>query len=109
MARIDGLPQADPTRRPERTVARRTESRRPEGAGPTRSAETARPTDSLELSGDARRAEELHDRLAQRAAEVPDVREDRVAQARARVAAGEYDTENVRRAVADRLMEQLGL
>jgi anti-sigma28 factor (negative regulator of flagellin synthesis) len=40
---------------------------------------------------------------------MPEVREDRVAQAKARLEAGEYDSEGVKRQIADRLLEQFGL
>lgn len=109
MPRIDGVPQSDPSQRPDRVEARRAESRRAEGAGRTRSGERPQASDSVELSADAQRAQALQDRLSQEVRDVPDVREDRVAQARARMQAGEYDTENVRRVIADRLLEQMGL
>ena len=108
MSRIDGVPQSDPARRPDRTEARRTESRRAEDTGRSRSNEQAPAlsVDRVELSADAQWVQELQNQLVRY---VPDVREDRVAQARVRIQAGDYDTENVRRVIADRLLEQLGL
>lgn len=93
--RIEGTPipegpqrtrQSDPHRRQENTAA---------------AADTTDAADNVELSNTAA--------LQRAAREVPDIREDRVAQARARIAAGEFDNENVRRIIADRILDQLGL
>ncbi len=62
--------------------------------------------DSLVLSPAARREAQLQSDLAtarQALAAVPEVREERVAQARARLSEGVYDTVEVRSAVAKRL------
>lgn len=73
--------------------------------------ETGRPavepaSDSLVLSPAARREAQLQSDLAsarQALAALPEVREERVAQARARLSEGVYDTVEVRSAVAKRL------
>jgi len=62
--------------------------------------------DSLVLSPAARREAQLQSDLAtarQALAALPEVREERVAQARARLSEGVYDTAEVRSAVAGRL------
>ena len=85
----------------------------PEGLQRTRQNDTRRTQDNTEASGasDAGDSVEISDTasLQNAAREVPDIREDRVAQARARIEAGEYDNENVRRIVADRLLDQFGI
>ena len=92
--RIEGTPipegpqrtrQSDPRRPPENTAAK----------------DTIGATDSVELFDTAA--------LQSAARDLPDIREDRIAQARARIAAGEYDSENVRRVIADRILDQFGI
>lgn len=62
-------------------------------------------SDSINLSTDAQvRAE-----LTEEARNLPDVREDRIAEIRERIASGELDTEEVRRVIADRMLDQLGI
>jgi len=100
--RINELAQPDDPRRVERSGVRRTED-----AGEEAGAEAA--GDSVEVSSDARQAQDLQSRLAQEARNVPDVREDRVAEARARLAAGEYDSDEVRETIANRLLDQFGV
>ena len=65
--------------------------------------------DSVELFSDVRQAQELQSRLAQEARNAPEVREEKVAEARARLEAGEYDSEEVRETIADRLLDQFGI
>lgn len=104
MPRIHDLPPSSDPRRVERSDARRAErTARPEGSG------EAAKADSVELSEEGRQVQDLRDRLTEAARGMPEVREDRVAQARARLAAGEYDSEGVSRQIADRLLEQFGL
>ncbi len=104
MPRIHDLPPSSDPRRAERSEARRPEH----AARPERSGEAAR-ADSVELSEEGRQVQDLRGRLTEAARAMPEVREDRVAQARARLEAGEYDSEGVRRQIADRLLEQFGL
>ena len=92
--RIDGTPVPEG---PQRT--RQNEQRRSQNT--TDTSKTSGTDDSVELSDVAT--------LQSAAREVPDVREDRVAQARARIAAGEYDNENTRRIIAERILDQFGL
>lgn len=96
MPRINEIPQPDDPRRVQRSEARRAEQARRQARS-----ESAGASDRIELSENARLAEEVRN--------APDVREDRVAEARARMEAGEFDSEEVRRAIADRLLEQFGL
>ena len=80
-------------------------------AGAQETAEASRPaatgtTDSVELSAQARRQERVQVDVAsarEALAALPDVREDRVAAARARLKSGVYATEEVRGVVAQRL------
>lgn len=92
--RIDGLPAPEGPQRTRGNEPRRT----PDNA---RTKESQAPSDRVELS-EATRLQEAARKLA-------DIREDRVAQARARIAAGDYDAENVRRIIADRILEQFGV
>jgi len=94
LGKIDGTPVPEG---PQRT--RQNEPRRTQDNTATSGADDA--SDSVELSATAS--------LKNAPREVPDIREDRVAQARARIAAGEYDSENLRRIVADRLLDQFGI
>ena len=102
MPRINDLAQPDDPRRVERSETRRSEEARedsrPEPAG-----------DSVELFSDVRQAQELQSRLVQEAKNAPEVREEKVAEARARLEAGEYDSEEVRETIADRLLDQFGI
>jgi hypothetical protein len=62
--------------------------------------------DHAEISGDALKLDSLRATLAaaeRAAADVPDVRADKVADARARLATGQYDTAAVREELAGRL------
>ena len=100
--RINDLTQPDDPRRVERSGARRSEEVREE----TR---TEAAGDRIEVSNDAKRAQELQSRLAEEARNAPEIREDRVAEARARLEAGEYDSEAVRETIANRLLDQFGI
>lgn len=102
MPRINDLAQPDDPRRVERAETRRTEEAREESR-------TDAPGDSVELSNASQRAQELQSWLAQEARSAPDVREDRVAEARARLEAGEYDSDEVRETIANRLLDQFGI
>lgn len=92
--RIDGLPAPEG---PQRT--RQSETRRTPDNVRTKERETS--SDSVDLSENTR--------LQEAARKLADIREDRVAQARARIAAGDYDAENVRHIIADRILEQFGV
>ena len=102
MPRISDLSSPDG---PDR-IARAAERRRSEHARENKSGSAE---DSLSISDGARKTEALRSGLLDAASRLPDVRQERVAQARARLEAGEYDSENVRRVVADRLLDQFGL
>ena len=102
MPRINDLAQPDDPRRVERSETRRTEEAREESR-------TDAAGDSVGLSNDSKRAQELQIRLAQEARSAPDVREDRAAEARARLEAGEYDSDEVRETIANRLLDQFGI
>ena len=106
MPRIgDGLGQ------PENTGGiRRGEQRRAERASTERSRTDRGGRDAAASTSDdvtdirARQA-----RLVEAAKNAPDVRADRVAQARARVQEGFYDKPETRSAVADRMLQSFGL
>ena len=66
---------------------------------------TSSSTDSVDLSADA----QLATRLADETRNTPDVREDRIAEVRARIDSGELDSEEVRGVIADRLLDQFGI
>ncbi len=98
------IPSPDPQR------SERVQSQRGRPGNPPVAADGSKPEeDRVELSGSARQAAAEQARLQDQAREVSDVRADRVAQARARLEAGEYDSEEVRSAIADRLLEQFGI
>lgn len=104
MPRIHDLPQPNDPRRTEREETRRTEQARRQAQ-----ARDTAPSDSVELSDGVRRVQDLQNRLTEEARNTPDVWEDRVAQARAKLESDELDRENVRRTIADRLLEQFGI
>ena len=105
MVRINDVPQPDEPRRIQRADARRSQEAR-ETTGTRRPNETA---DSVEVSNEARGAQEMQQRLTDAARNTPDVRQDRVAAAREKMQAGAYDSEAVRGTIADRLLEQFGI
>ena len=102
--RIEGVPAPEGPQRSRESRRTSDNARTSENA-----ARSAGETDRVELSGAAQESRQIESRLQSAASDVPDVREDRVAQARARIASGEYDNENVRRIIADRILSQLGL
>lgn len=93
---------------PRRIRQQQAGARRPEGTQQT-SQSAASSADRVDLSAAARQTQDLQNQLTQAAQNVPAVRADRVAQARARLASGGYDTQAVRQAIADRLMNQFGV
>ena len=103
MPRINDLPAPEG---PERT--QRAEERERSEAAKSRTGGTTA-ADSIEISSGARETQELQGRLVDAARDVPDVRQDRVAEARARLESGELDSENARRVIADRLLDQMGI
>lgn len=108
MARISDVPQPIDPRDPKRV-----ESRRDADTSETKSsgASGATGADRVAISSDARESEALRDRLTQAAANTPDVREDKVAEIKERIANGEFDanSDQIKRAVADAMLDQLGL
>ena len=83
----------------------------PEGPQRTHQSDPRRQNTAASDTTDAADSVEISDTAALQSAarDLPDISEDRVAQARARIASGEYDNENVRRIIADRILDQLGL
>lgn len=102
--RIDGnLPPQGPQRTQQENTRRVQENRNQETASATDAG------DRVELSSAAQESRELESRLQNEVRNLPDVREDRVAEVRERIASGEFDNESVRRVIADRILTQLGL
>lgn len=102
--RIDGnLPPQGPQRTQQNNARRIQENRNDETAS------TADAGDRVELSSTAQETRELESRLQNEVRNLPDVREQRLSEIRDRIASGEYDNENVRRVIADRILTQLGL
>lgn len=98
-----GLPPQGPQRTQENNAKRTRENRNSETASTTDAG------DRVELSNGAQETRELESRLQNEVRNLPDVREDRVAEVRQRIASGEYNNESVRRVIADRILTQLGL
>ena len=72
-----------------------------------RSAEqTVQREEEISISESARELSRLHAQLLAQAADLPEVREDRVEQARARVASGFYSQENVVEKISERIVEE---
>ncbi len=107
MARISDIPQPVDPRDPRRVEGQRerqtSESRSSEGASQT--------ADSVSISAAAQETETLRAHLTEEAANTPDVREDRVADVKARIASGEFDanSDEVKRAVAEGLLNQMDI
>ena len=106
MARISDVPQPVDPRDPRRAEGRRQQETTDSGS--TTSASRA---DSVNISSDARETEALRSKLTDAASGTPDVREDKVADVKARIASGEFDanSDEVKRAVADGLLNQFGI
>ena len=100
--RIDHVPPAPDPRRTQRTESQGTESG-------NQSESTAPVEDRVEISSAAQQARTEQERLQDAARDIPDIREDRVAQARARIESGELNSEEIRRVIADRLLDQFGI
>jgi negative regulator of flagellin synthesis FlgM len=102
--RVDSnLPPQGPKSTQQKRAAVTQESRNREVASATDAG------DRVELSGAAQETRELESQLQARVRDLPDVRQDRIAEVRSRIASGEYDNENVRRVIANRILTQLGL
>jgi regulator of protease activity HflC (stomatin/prohibitin superfamily) len=71
-----------------------------------RRAEQVQPADRVNISAEAQRAAEVA-RLVSLAKQIPDVRQDKVADASARIQAQQPQDETVNRTVARRLLEDL--
>ncbi len=99
MPRIGDISQPEGPRRTEQTRRREESARGAEQTG------DASATDRIDLSTDAR----LATRMADEARQTPDVRQDRIAEIRARIESGELDSEEVRGVIADRLLDQFGI
>lgn len=71
-----------------------------------RRAEEVQKTDKVNISPEARKAAEVA-RLVALAKEIPEVRDDKVAEAKARLESEKPDDEEVNRTIAQRLLEDL--
>ena len=105
MARISDTPQPIDPRNTGKT-----DGRRQKETTETRTSSTSRP-DSVDLSTDARETESLKSTLTEEVKNTADVREDKVADVKARIASGEFDPNSAetKRAVADALLNQMGV
>ena len=99
MPQIGDISQPEGPRRTDQT------QRREEPTRGTQQTGDASATDRVDLSTDARLATQMADQARQ----TPDVREDRIAEVRARIESGELDSEEVRGVIADRLLDQFGI
>ncbi len=105
MPRISDVPQPDDPRKVEQAAARKAqEARRSTNA--RASNDTA---DTVEVSSKGREGVQIQQRLADAARNTPDVRQDRVEAAKQKLRSGEYDSEEVRQTIADRILEQFGV
>jgi flagellar biosynthesis anti-sigma factor FlgM len=102
--RIGDVPLPDGPKRNEQVSSRRSDETRRKAAGPE-----VKGDDRVDLSPDARQVEQTAQRLTDEARRLPDVRQDRVEQARARLKSGDYETPGAKREIADRLLEQFGI
>ena len=105
MARISDVPQPIDPQDPNRA-----ESRRRTEASKNRRSEASK-TDSINISPDARETDTLKAKLTDEIQNTSDVREDKVADVKARIASGEFDpnSDETKRAVADALLNQMGV
>ena len=107
VARISDVPQPVDPRDPKKV-----EGQRERQTSENKSTEsTAQAADSVNISSDARETELLRARLSDEAANTSDVREDRVANVKARIASGEFDANSpeVKQAVAEGILGQMGI
>ena len=106
VARISDVSQPIDPKDPKRVEGRRSQESRNSDSSST----TSR-SDGVKISSDAQETASLHTRLTEEAANTPDVREDKVADVKARIESGEFDanSDEVKRAVADRLLNQFGI
>ncbi|MFT5365726.1 MAG: negative regulator of flagellin synthesis FlgM [Candidatus Latescibacterota bacterium] len=102
--RVEGhLPPQGPQRTQQNNASRAQETRNQDTASATDAG------DRVELSNATQETRELESNLQNGVRNLPDVREDRIAEVRERIASGEYNNESVRRVIADRILTQLGL
>lgn len=106
MARISDVPQPIDPRDPNRVG-----NRRQQETTESQSSGASSQADSVNLSPDAKEAEALETALKAEIKNTADVREDRVADVKARLASGEFDpnSDETKRAVADALLNQMGV
>jgi len=105
VARISDVPQPVDPRDQNRAETRpRTE------ANENRESEAPK-TDSVSISPDARETDALNEKLTDEIQNTSDVREDKVSDVKARIASGEFDpnSDETKRAVADALLNQMGV
>lgn len=102
MVRINDLPAPESPQRSRTNQPQRSE-------GSDQSSASVPSSDSLEISDAAKQSQDDQARLTEEARNIPDVREDKIADVRARLESGEFDSEEVRRVIADRLLDQFGL
>ena len=105
MARISDVPQPIDPRDQNRSEGRyRTEASESQGSEVSK-------TDSVKISPDARETDALNAKLTHEIQNTSDVRKDKVADVKARIASGEFDpnSDETKRAVADALLNQMGV
>ena len=90
---------------------RRVEGRRSQESQNSDSSSTTNKSDRVKISSDAKDKASLHARLTEEAANIPDVREDKVADVKARIESGEFDanSDEVKKAVADGILKQFSI
>lgn len=105
MARISDVPQPIDPR-----DSNRAESSRQRETTESQQSQTSN-IDSVSLSPDARETEALKTKLTAEVRNTADVREDRVADVKARIASGEFgpNSDETKQAVADALLNQMGV
>jgi len=107
VARISEVSQPIDPREPKRVGDRRPSDSTSETASDSATSRS----DSVNISSDARDTDALRYKLTAEAANTPDVREDKVADVKARIASGEFDanSDEVKHAVANGILNQLGI
>ena len=106
MARISDVCQPIDPKDP-----RRVEGRRSQESQTSDSSSTTNQSDRVKISSDAKDTASLNARLTEEAANIPDVREDKIADVKARIESGEFDanSDEVKKAVADGILKQFSI
>jgi flagellar biosynthesis anti-sigma factor FlgM len=105
VARISDTPQPLDPKEPTRA-----EGRRQKETTEARTSSASRP-DTVDLSSGGKETESLKSTLSSEIRYTTDVREDKVADVKARIESGEFDpnSDETKRAVADALLNQMGI